>query len=56
MILTITGTSEEDLLNAQKDPAKYRSLRVRMGGLSAYFVALPKEHQDLMIRKVKHGL
>ncbi|MBU9734985.1 pyruvate formate lyase family protein [Diplocloster agilis] len=56
VILTITGTSEEDLLNAQKDPAKYRSLRVRMGGLSAYFVALPKEHQDLMIRKVKHGL
>ena len=33
-----------------------RPLRVRMGGLSAYFVALPKEHQDTLIRKIKHSV
>lgn len=54
VILTLTGVNEKDMIAAQKDPKKYANLRVRMGGLSAYFVALPKEHQDTLIRKIKH--
>lgn len=54
VILTLTGINEADMIAAQKDPKKYESLRIRMGGLSAYFVALPKEHQDTLIRKIKH--
>ena len=53
-ILTITPTSVEDMLAAQKNPEKYKNLRVRMGGLSAYFVALSKNHQDIMIERTKH--
>ena len=56
VILTLTGVNEKDMIAAQKDPKKYANLRVRMGGLSAYFVALPKEHQDTLIRKIKHSV
>lgn len=56
VILTVTGTNADVMLKAQTEPMKYKSLRVRMGGLSAYFISLSKEHQDLMIKKVKHGL
>jgi pyruvate-formate lyase len=31
-------------------------LRVRMGGWTAYFVALSPEQQLLHIRKIEHGL
>ncbi|MEI2775013.1 MAG: pyruvate formate lyase family protein [Tetrasphaera sp.] len=55
-ILTITGVSTEMLLDAQKHPEKYRTLRVRMGGLSAYFIALPKEMQDTLISKTKFSI
>lgn len=56
LMLTITGVSEEMLKDAQKNPEQYRSLRVRMGGLSAYFIALPKEMQDLLIKKTKYSI
>ena len=56
LMLTITGVKPEDLIDAQINPMKHKSLRVRMGGLSAYFIALSKEHQDIMIQKVKHGV
>lgn len=55
-ILTITSVSEEMMRNAQKNPDKYRSLRVRIGGYSGYFVALPPLHQEIMINRVKHGI
>ncbi len=55
-ILTITGVSEELLRDAQKHPERHRGLRVRLGGLSAYFVALPPKHQAIMIERVKHGV
>lgn len=55
-ILTITGVSEELLRDAQKHPDRHRGLRVRLGGLSAYFIALPPKHQEIMIERVKHGL
>ena len=56
IMLTITGTNAEMLCDAQKHPDRYRSLRVRMGGLSAYFIALPKEMQDVLIKKTKYNI
>ncbi len=56
LILTITGTNREKLLAAQKNPDMYRSLRVRMGGLSAYFVTLSKEMQQSIIDRTPHAL
>lgn len=54
VILTITGVSEEMLKDAQVHPERHRGLRVRLGGLSAYFIALPKKQQEIMITRVKH--
>ncbi|MBI2940988.1 MAG: hypothetical protein HYY04_11190 [Chloroflexi bacterium] len=53
---TITVTDVELLKRAMVEPMKYRGLRVRMGGWSAYFVALSPEQQRLHIAKVEHGL
>ncbi len=55
-MITLTVTDVEELKRAMKEPEKYRQLRVRMGGWSAYFVMLSKEHQFLHISKVEHGL
>ena len=55
-ILTITVADAEELRRAMLEPEKYRGLRVRMGGWTAYFVALSREQQLLHIRKVEHGL
>ena len=54
VMLSVTGVNHELLEDAQKHPEKYPGLRVRLGGLSAYFVGLGKEQQDVIIRKVKH--
>lgn len=56
LILTITGANREQLLSAQKEPEKYRNLRVRLGGLSAYFVTLSKEMQNSIIKRTEHSL
>lgn len=56
IILTITGVSEEMLRSAQENPEKHKGLRVRIGGYSGYFVALPPMHQEIMINRVKHGI
>jgi formate C-acetyltransferase len=55
-MLTVTVTDVEELKQAMKEPEQYRHLRVRMGGWSAYFVALGEEQQLLHIRRVEHGL
>ncbi|MHB1004856.1 MAG: pyruvate formate lyase family protein [Chloroflexota bacterium] len=55
-VLTVTVTDVETLRRAQREPEKYRGLRVRMGGWQAYFVALNREHQEHHIARVKHGL
>lgn len=55
IMLTITGVNTEMLRDAQENPDRYKSLRVRMGGLSAYFVALPKEMQETLISKTKYN-
>ncbi|MCL4534701.1 MAG: hypothetical protein M1370_06020 [Bacteroidetes bacterium] len=53
-ILTVTVADTETLRRAQREPEKYRSLRVRMGGWSAYFVTLSKEQQEVHIRRSEH--
>jgi formate C-acetyltransferase len=55
-MLTLTVTDVEELKSAMEEPEKYRHLRVRMGGWSAYFVMLSREQQLLHIRRVEHGL
>jgi len=55
-MLTLTVTDIEELKNAMEEPEKYRHLRVRMGGWTAYFVMLSREQQRLHIQRVEHGL
>ena len=55
-MLTVSVTDAEELRRAMEEPEKYRHIRVRMGGWSAYFVALSEEQQLLHIRRVEHGL
>ncbi len=54
-ILTISKVSTEVLKAAQHDPVKYNSLRVRLGGLTAYFVQICKPQQDEYIKRTEHG-
>lgn len=56
VILTVTGVSEEMLKDAQVHPEKHRGLRVRLGGLSAYFITLSPEQQDIIIRRTKNSV
>src|SRR5665648_171273 len=50
-IMTITSTNVTDLKDAKINPEKHRSLRVRMGGLSAYFIAMSPVQQDNIIKR-----
>lgn len=50
-ILTITSINVEDLKDAKIHPEKHKSIRVRMGGLSAYFIAMSPVQQDNIIRR-----
>jgi formate C-acetyltransferase len=54
-ILTISKVSTAVLKAAQREPQKYKSLRVRLGGLTAYFVQLCKTQQDEYIKRTEHG-
>ena len=49
--IQINVVSSKTLIDAQKNPEKYKSLVVRVWGFSAYFVELPKEYQDNLIRR-----
>ncbi len=55
-MVTFTVTDVEELKRAMVEPEKYRHLRVRMGGWSAYFVMLGEQQQRVHIEKVEHGL
>lgn len=55
-MLTMTGVDRETMEKAQREPEKYQNLRVRLGGLSAYFIALSKEVQDSLIKRTKHTI
>lgn len=44
----------EELIAARKNPDQYRHLLVRVGGYSAYFVDLPPELQEEIIKHTLH--
>ena len=46
--------NRQTLINAQKDPQKYRGLIVRIAGYSAYFTELSKDLQDDLIARTQH--
>ncbi len=46
--------NKETLIEAQKDPEKYRNLLVRVAGYSAYFCELSKDLQDDIISRTEH--
>ena len=48
---TVTVVSPEDLIDAKKNPQNHRNLIVRVGGYSDYFVNLPEELQDNVIKR-----
>ncbi|HUS90322.1 MAG TPA: pyruvate formate lyase family protein [Phycisphaerae bacterium] len=50
-MMTLTVADTEELRAAQCEPERYKSLRVRMGGWSAYFTMLSREQQDHHIRR-----
>lgn len=52
-IMSITSNSVEEFIDAKVHPEKYKNLRVRMGGLSAYFVTLSPVQQDNIIKRFK---
>jgi len=51
-----TVASTEMLRAAQKDPANYRSLIVKVGGYSTYFVDLGREIQEEIISRSEHTM
>ena len=55
-MMTLTITSVEELRRAMENPEKYRGLRVRMGGWSAYYTLLSKESQKIHLKREEHGL
>ena len=50
-LLTISVNDVGTLRAAQKEPEKYRDLKIRVGGWEAYFVDLPRMQQDWQIQK-----
>ena len=50
----LTYVSKDDLLNAQKSPEDYASLRVRVTGFSDYFVKLKPSIQNDIIERTEH--
>jgi len=50
-MMTLTVADTEELRAAQREPERYKSLRVRMGGWCAYFTMLSREQQDHHIRR-----
>ena len=55
-VMTLTVADTEELRAAQREPERYQSLRVRMGGWCAYFTMLSREQQEHHIRRQEgHG-
>lgn len=51
LMLQLNHVSREELLDARKNPDKYRSLRVRVSGFSAYFTRLNERLQEEIIAR-----
>jgi len=54
-IATITTCDIEELKDAKVNPQAHRNLMVRMGGLSAYFIAMSPAQQDNIIQRFSKG-
>jgi len=54
-ILTINSMNVEDLKDAKVHPEKHKSLRIRLGGLSAYFTTLAPIQQDNIIKRFERS-
>jgi formate C-acetyltransferase len=52
--IQLNVVSADTLKEAQRNPAKYRDLIVRVAGYSDYFVDLSSELQDEIIRRTEH--
>ena len=44
------------LLDAKKEPEKYRDLIIRVAGYSAFFTTLSPDTQDDIINRTEHNL
>ena len=55
MHMQFNVVSRETLLEAQKNPDKYRSLVVRVAGYSALFTTLSRSLQDDIINRTEQG-
>jgi pyruvate-formate lyase len=53
-IMTISKVDIATLKKAQIEPEKYLSLRVRLGGLTVYFVQLARKQQEEYMRRTEH--
>jgi len=51
--IQLNAISRDTLLDAQKQPEKYRNLIVRVWGWSGYFIELDPQYQDHIIRRVE---
>lgn len=49
--LQMNVISSDILLEAKKDPQKHQNLVVRVWGFSAYFIELPEDYQEVLIRR-----
>ena len=54
--LQINAVSKEKMLDAQKEPEKYRDLIVRVWGWSGYFVELESIYQEHVIARVEYDV
>ncbi len=54
--IQINIVDKNTLIEAQKNPEKYRNLTVRVGGFSAYFVTLDRRLQDEIIARTAHEI
>jgi formate C-acetyltransferase len=53
--IQLSVLSREEMLEAQREPMKYRDLIVRIGGYSEYFTKLGRDLQDSVIARTEHG-
>ena len=51
--LQLNTINRDSLLDAQKNPANYRNLILRVWGWSGYFVELDKPYQDQIIKRAE---
>lgn len=54
-ISTFTTTSVEELKDAVANPQQHKNLKIRMGGLSAYFIAMSPMQQQNVIKRFSRG-